>query len=295
MSRMREKALKRYEKWIEKRVKRADGAVALITGGNSGLGYECARYLLGLGARVLLACRNPARGAEAVARLRAANPTGDVSLLTVDLADACSIDAFAKKVVERGEKIDLLLHFAGVYYPKDSKTVQGLPMTVGVNYEGTRRLTEALLPLMDETGRVVFTSSLVDRFGRVKKASPAREGYAAYAESKLRLSAYALTKARRRGEGEPHFITAHPGITATSLLDPAKTTHSPLFSRLGHAFLYVFTHSKGKAALTAVLAALGDCENGDYVGPRGPFGISGYPHKTRYCGNVKKYAGRADQ
>ena len=135
MSKRREKALTRDEKWIGKRVKRADGAAALITGGNSGLGYECARYLLGLGARVLLACRNPARGAEAVARLRDACPSGDVSLLTVDLADAASIDALAEEVAKRGEKIDLLMHFAGVYYPKGDKTVQGLPMTVGVNYE----------------------------------------------------------------------------------------------------------------------------------------------------------------
>lgn len=283
---MSEKARKRYEKWIKARVKPADGVTALITGGNSGLGYECARWLLALGARILLACRNEERGRVAAERLREEFPRGEVVPMTVDLSDDAVMDAFSEKVAERGEKIDLLMHFAGVYYPKESRTAQGRPMTVGVNYEGTRRLTEALLPLMDETGRVVFTTSLVDRFGRVKPTG--REGFAAYAQSKLLLSAYASKKARERGEKEPIFVAAHPGITATSLLDPAKTTHSPLFSRLGHAFLYVFTHSKEKAALTAVLAALGDCQNGDCIGPRGLFGISGYPRKTKFCRNVRK-------
>lgn len=283
---MSEKARKRYEKWIKARVKPADGVTALITGGNSGLGYECARWLLALGARILLACRNEERGRVAAERLREEFPRGEVVPMTVDLSDDAVMDAFSEKVAERGEKIDLLMHFAGVYYPRESQTAQGRPMTVGVNYEGTRRLTEALLPLMDETGRVVFTTSLVDRFGRVKPTG--REGFASYAQSKLLLSAYASKKACERGEKEPIFVAAHPGITATSLLDPAKTTHSPLFSRLGHAFLYAFTHSKEKAALTAVLAALGDCQNGDCIGPRGLFGISGYPRKTKFCRNVRK-------
>lgn len=286
---MNKKAYIRYEKWIKKRINRADGVTALITGGNSGLGYECARWLLSLGATVLLACRNPERGSAAAEHLREEFPKGEVVPMTVDLSDFASMDAFAAEVGKRGGKIDLLMHFAGVYYPKESKTAQGHPMTVGVNYEGTRRLTEALLPFMDETGRVVFTTSLVDRFGRAKAKPCEKEGYAAYARSKLLLSAYAYEKARKRGEKEPIFITAHPGITATSLLDPSKTTHSPLFSRLGHAFLYVFTHSKEKAALTAVLAALGNCQNGDCIGPRGLFGISGYPHKTKFCRNVRKF------
>ncbi len=286
---MKKKAYERYEKWLKNHACSAEGRLAVITGGNSGLGYETARYLLYLGARVILACRNAQRGQVAVERLRAELPEGEVSLLTVDLASFASIDAFVQNMRERGEKIHLLLHFAGVYYPKGNVTADGLPMTVGVNYEGTRRLTEALLPLMGAEGRVVFTTSLVDRFGRVRqKAVPRkREGYAAYAESKLLLSAYAHQKAAERGEKEPIFLATHPGITATALLDPAKTTHSPLFSRLGHAFLYLFTHSKEKAALTAVLAALGDCKNGDCIGPRGLFGISGYPHKTRFCRRVR--------
>ena len=99
-----------------------------------------------------------------------------------------------------------------------------------------------------------------------------------------------MTLSATRSEGEPAFIATHPGITATALLSPEKTTHKPLFSRLGHAFLYIFTHAPEKAALTAVLAAAGKAKNGDCIGPRGLFGISGYPHKTKYCRRVRQAA-----
>jgi NAD(P)-dependent dehydrogenase (short-subunit alcohol dehydrogenase family) len=215
--------------------------------------------------------------------------------MLLDLASFASIDAFATELPTRFTQIDVFLHCAGVYYPKEPCTADRLPMTEGVNYHGTVRLAEAVLPLLESNARMIFTTSLVDRFGKEKRGENEAQGYAAYARSKSLLSAYVLQKARERGEKEPIFIAAHPGITATSLLDPAKTTHSPLFSRLGHAFLYLFTHSKEKAALTAVLAAAGDVKNGDCIGPRGPFGISGYPHRTKFCRNVKKHAARASQ
>lgn len=289
------------QKWLSGNTARMDGKLAVITGGNSGLGFAAAEHFLTLGARVVLACRSEARARAAVADLSARFAGGRVSAVALDLAERASVDAFAKEMLERGEKIDVLLHSAGVYYPKEAKTVDGLPMTVGVNLCGTVRAAEALLPLMDGNGRMIFTTSLVDRFGRISKntAPKEREGYAAYAESKLLLSAYVMQKAATRKPDEPAFIAIHPGITATSLLDPQKTTHSPLFSRLGHAFLYLFTHKKEKAALCAVLAAAGVdkngapvVKNGDVIAPRGLFGISGFPHKTRFCNNVKKQAKR---
>lgn len=282
----------RFEKWLAANACNLQGKLALVTGANSGVGYACAEHLLSLGADVILACRSRERGAVALSALQASFPERHLALLLLDLADSASIDAFSNAVAAQYPKIDILLHCAGVYYPKQSHTVNGLPMTVGVNYAGTVRLTEALLPLLDADGRVIFTTSLVDRFGKLKKDTAKRtEGYAAYAESKLLLSAYALKKAAERGENSPRFIATHPGITATSLLDPAKTSHSPLFSKLGHAFLFLFTHSKEKAALTAIYAICKG-ENGDCIGPRGLFGISGYPHRTKFCRNVKRHLKR---
>ncbi len=277
----------KYRAWYEKNTASLNGALAVVTGGNSGIGFEAARGLLSLGALVVLACRNSTRAAAARERLLAEFPEGLVEIAPLDLAENASIDAFAAEMGKRYEKIDIFIHSAGVYYPRDTHTRDGLPMTVGVNYHGTVRLAEAVLPLMGGNGRMIFTTSLVDRFGRDRKVTG--EGYAAYAKSKHLLSAYVLHKARARSAGEPLYIAAHPGITATDLLSPEKTTHKPLFSRLGHAFLYLFTHSPEKAALTDIYAALNG-KNGEIIGPRGLFGISGYPHKTRFCRAVRKTA-----
>jgi NAD(P)-dependent dehydrogenase (short-subunit alcohol dehydrogenase family) len=246
--------------------------------------------MLYLGARVVLACRSEARAKAARERLLLEFPQGSVEVLLVDLADFASIDAFVSEIGKRYEKIDIFLHCAGVYYPREAHTKDGLPMTEGVNTWGTVRLARGVEHLLGADGRMIFTTSLVDRFGKDKH--PTGEGYAAYARSKYLLSAFVLHRARARAAGAPAFIATHPGITATSLLSPEKTTHKPLFSRLGHAFLYIFTHKPEKAALTAVLAAAGRAANGDVIAPRGLFGISGYPHHTKYCKNICRRAAK---
>jgi len=282
----------RYEKWYRKNTACLAGKIAVVTGGNSGIGFCAARGFLHLGATVVLACRNAARAAAAREKLLVEFPSGVVETASLDLADNASIDAFAAEIGKRYEKIDIFLHCAGVCYPRDTYTKDGLPMTEGVNTWGTVRLAEALLPLMDASCRMIFTTSLVDRFGKDER--PVGEGYAAYARSKYLLSAYVLRRARTHTESEPLFLATHPGITATALLSPEKTTHKPLFSRLGHAFLYLFTHKPEKAALTAILAAAGDAQNGDVIAPRGLFGISGYPHHTKFCGHVCRRAAKKD-
>jgi NAD(P)-dependent dehydrogenase (short-subunit alcohol dehydrogenase family) len=290
---MTEKTL-RYRKWRQQHLQSLAGKTAIITGANSGIGFETARGLLDLGAHVVLACRNEGRAAAARQRLLAEFPEAFVEVALLDLASFASIDAFAENMAKRYEKIHIFVHSAGVYYPRDPRTADGLPTTVGVNFVGTVRLAQKVLPLMDGAGRMIFTTSLTDRFGRVRGgdtlAADKTEGYPAYARSKHLLSAYVCRAAATRKAEQPAFFAVHPGITATELLSADKTTHKPLFSRIGHDFLYLFTHSPEKAALTTLWAAAGHVENGACIGPRGIFGISGYPHRTRFAPSVRKRA-----
>ena len=82
-------------------------------------------------------------------------------------------------------------------------------------------------------------------------------------------------------------MAAHPGVTKTPLLSREKAD-LPLGARISHAFLYLFTHSPEKAALSILMAAAGPAvKNGDYIGPRGLFGVSGYPKKTAFCRRIR--------
>ncbi len=279
----------KYEKWISKNTFSIEGKTVLVTGANSGIGYEAARMFAYLGARVILACRSDVRANAAVNKILAEFPDACLSIELVDIASFTSIDTFLARMHERYDKIDICLHCAGVYYPRENKTADGYSMTEGVNYIGTMRLADGILGLMEHDGRMIFTTSLVDRFGR-PDIIPAEEGYDAYCRSKTLLSAEVIRRAEHRTEREPSFIAVHPGITATNLLSADKTTHKPFFSRIGHDFLYLFTHSPEKAALTAVLAAAGDIQNGAVIGPRGIFGISGYPHCIRFSSRAVKCA-----
>ena len=281
------------QKFYATRLSSLAGKTVLITGGNSGIGFAAAKGFLTLGARLILACRSEERAARAIRTLKEDFPHADVSFLPLDLADFECIDAFLSLLKEKTAHLDVVLHCAGVYYPYAEKTKEGLPFTVGVNFVGTAYLARALLPFLSGDGRMIFTTSLTDRFGKTKTllTPPKKEGYDAYAVSKTLLSALTLRLAEQRKEGEPLFMAMHPGITATDLLSAAKTTHTPLFSRLGHAFLYRFVHRPDKAALGALLAACHG-ENGDCFRPRGPFGVSGFPRKTSFCKKVRALSGR---
>ena len=182
-------------------------------------------------------------------------------------------------------------HCAGVYYPRESRTPDGLPATVGINYVGTVELDRATEPLLSPDGRAVFVTSLVDRKGRVNLdplADDEPDGYRAYARSKFLLSGYVFRKSAARIPGEPLYLAAHPGITKTPLLSKEKTGPRPLWSRLGHALIYPFTQSPEKASLSILEAAAGKAENGDLFAPRGLFQIWGYPKKISFSRRVRE-------
>ena len=112
------------------------GSIAIVTGANSGIGYETARALAHKGARVILACRNEERGREAVRRIETENPIGAVEFKFLDLADLDSVTVLAKNLRFEIGQLNLLINNAGVMLPPESKTKQGFELQFGVNYIG---------------------------------------------------------------------------------------------------------------------------------------------------------------
>ena len=132
--------------WTFDNIPDQTGRTAIITGANTGLGFETARMLAQRGAHVVLACRNLGKGSEALRRILEFRPSGSVTLESLDLSDLGSIASFAQKTLATQPRIDLLINNAGVMVPPRGKTAQGFELQFGTNHLGHFALTAPLLP-----------------------------------------------------------------------------------------------------------------------------------------------------
>lgn len=259
------------------------GRCILVTGANTGIGFEAALVLAQRGARVLLGCRDEARGAEALAAIRSQAAGPDVAVLALDLADIASIRR-AAEVVAAEPRLDVLLNNAGVMFPPLTRTAQGFELQFGVNHLGTFALTALLLPKLAETAgaRVVITSSLAHHRGNLDWDDlNAERGYnrtQRYSDSKLANLLHTFELDRRlRAAGSPVTAAAcHPGVAATELM-----RHAPAAARLLWPLAGMLLNTPAMGAWPALQAA---CDPavvpGGYYGPqrrgemRGPSGVA---------------------
>ena len=261
------------------------GRTAVVTGANSGIGFETARMLARKGARVVLACRDPEKGESAAATIRAGKPQGTATFAPLDLADLDSVAAFgtALDTAVDTDRLDLLVDNAGVMVPPLGRTRQGFELQFGTNHLGHYALTGRLLPLLERTpgSRVVVVASMAQRDGRIDldDLNWERRRYApgaAYAQSKLANMMFALELRRRlAAAGSGLCVTAaHPGWTATDLGRTSGTVAR---------FVSTLVGMKPHDGALPVLRAATDpaAESGSYWGPAGFAGMSGPPVRAR--------------
>lgn len=263
-----------------------DGRVAVVTGANSGVGYETARALARAGARVVLACRNPANAARAMEAIRAETPGASLEFIQIDLADLSSVRAFAAEVAGRHAALDLLINNAGVMAIPRRTTADGFERQFGTNHLGHFALTGLLLESLRRApgARVVTVSSEAHRAGLIRFEDLHGERrynpWRAYGQSKLAnlLFAYEL---HRRASGLTS-VAAHPGYSATNLqaVGP-QMTGSRLDAVLMRASNLIFAQSAEIGALPILYAAVAEVDGCDYIGPDGWLGFRGYPRKVR--------------
>ncbi len=238
------------------------GRTFLVTGANTGLGFEAAKVLAGKGARVLLGCRSRPKAEEAVARIRAAHGDADVEIVDLDLGDLASVRR-AAEVVLAEPQLDVLVNNAGVMVPPLGYTADGFETQLGVNHLGPFALTGLLLPKLrvTEGSRIVNTSSNAHKAGEIDFDDVrAERGYSSigrYSMSKLAnlLHTYELDR-RLRAAGAPTLaVAAHPGGSTTDLM-----RHLP--------------GPQGAWPTLAAATAPG-VEGGQYFGPKGLFELAG--------------------
>jgi NAD(P)-dependent dehydrogenase (short-subunit alcohol dehydrogenase family) len=263
-----------------------EGFDVIITGGNSGIGFEAARVLAARGARVVLACRDAARGEEARARIAAETEGASVTVSALDLADLASVRSFAERFTGEHASLEVLVNNAGVMALPQQKTVDGFEMQLGTNHLGHFALTAALFPLLlaAPSSRVVTVSSLVHKPYRFPIDDPMSEQkydpWRAYGASKL-ANVYFMRELDRRlrlMDATMMSLACHPGYSATNLTT-AGMGAGGFFSRTAASLGgWLFAQSAARGALPILFAAASpDARGGTMIGPDGIGEIRGYP------------------
>jgi NAD(P)-dependent dehydrogenase (short-subunit alcohol dehydrogenase family) len=266
--------------WTAQDIPDQTGGVAVVTGANSGIGYETARWLAKKGATVIMASRDRDKGQAAAQHIRDEGPAGDVEMMQLDLGDLDSVRAFAGAFTRRYQALHMLINNAGIMHPPFGKTKQGFETQFGVNHLGHFALTGLLLDVITRTprARIVTVSSGAHRMGRIDFDNlNAEKGYrsnGAYAQSKLAnlLFTYELQRRLEAAGKDTMAVAAHPGWTATNLQQ-----HSGLLNFLNQ----FFAQTPDMGALPTLRAATApDVRGGDYYGPGRRMEMVGYPKKV---------------
>src|SRR5262245_7559930 len=271
----------RRQRWTEADIPDQTGRTVVVTGANTGLGFETARALADRGATVVLACRDLRKATAAAARIG----PGPVRSLRLDLASLDSVREAAGELRSSSDRLDLLINNAGLMMPPYGRTADGFELQFGTNHLGHFALTGLVLDLLLATpgSRIVTVSSMGHRIGVMAFEDLQFErGYsriASYGRSKLAnlLFTYELQRRLDEGGGGTIEVAAERGRWRTELgrdqTCAVRLLAPPIEHRVGQ-------HSR-MGSLPTLRAAVDPCvRGGEYYGPDGLFEMHGYPKRV---------------
>ncbi|KFC69762.1 putative oxidoreductase/Short-chain dehydrogenase [Devosia sp. LC5] len=261
-------------KWTASEIPSQKDRLAVVTG-TGGLGFEDALALARAGGEVIIAGRNPQKGAEAVDRIRSDIPSAKLRFERLDLASLRSVEDFAGRMMQRHERLDILINNAGVMVPPArQETEDGFELQFGTNYLGHFALTAHLLPLLQKgrDARVVTLSSVAARNGHIDfadlQSAKTYNPNKAYAQSKIACLIFARELQRRSDLGRWGIasIGSHPGVSRTDLLHNAPGRLSAV--GLARSLLWFLFQPAAQGALPTLYAATAlQAQPGGYYGP----------------------------
>jgi NAD(P)-dependent dehydrogenase (short-subunit alcohol dehydrogenase family) len=281
------------DRWTAARIKDQSGRSFVVTGANSGLGFETARQLAAHGARVMLTTRSEAKGQAAVDRIKSESPDALVEFRVLDLADLDSVRAFAGAITGSAIAVDVLVNNAGVMFPPRALTRQGFESQFATNHLGHFALTGLMFATIRRgaDARVVTVSSLEHKGGSIHfddltgERSYSPRGF--YQQSKYANVLFGLELDRRvRAAGiDVRSLLAHPGWAATNLQTSAPTGTMKQLMKVGNRLL---AQSAEVGALSQLYAAVDPAaESGCFYGPGGLGQLRGYPTEVQPAESAK--------
>lgn len=272
------------EKWTLANMPDLKDKVFIVTGANSGIGFEATKAFAMKNAKVIMGCRSLERGQAAKDKILESYKDADLDIILLDLMDFDSIKAFAAEIIKKYTKIDVLLNNAGIMTVPYGQTKNGLEQQIGVNHFGHYYLTMSLLKLINSTenSRIVNIASIAHRFGKLNpdtflyEENKKYNKSLAYAQSKLAnlLFTYGLKDRLEKENSEIKVLAAHPGVTKTNLGRHIKTRRLKTLS----SFIARMNQETPQGALPGIRACTDYlAASGEYYGPHGFYNAKGYP------------------
>jgi len=279
-------------RWDTDQIPDLRGKVVVVTGGNTGIGYQAAIAFASKGAETILACRNESKAIKAVRKIRMETPGAKVRYLHLDLGNLASIHHFADNFRKSYARLDILLNNAGVIIKSFNTTEDGFESQMGINHLGHFALTGLLMECIAKTdgARVVNVSSKAHRKERMDFDNflfSSKKGYSrigAYTGSKLAnlLFTYELDRRFRKARVNAMALAAHPGYSYT---DFGRARIFKFLRFVFYPLVIAITQSSARGALPSLRASVDpEARGGDFFGPGGRGERKGYPVKVRSNG-----------
>lgn len=273
-------------KWTHNNIPDQHGKIIIVTGANSGLGYESTLALARKGATVIMASRNLEKAAQAADQIRTLIDSAELDVIQLDLADLSSIHNFVEAFGAKYDQLDVLLNNAGMMATPYTETTDGFELQLGINHLGHFALTGLLLPLLKATSgsRVVNVSSLAANSGAMKfddlMSQNSYSRFGAYSQSKLANLLFTNELKRRLAEAKIDVmaVAAHPGGSKTNLGSGMQL--KGIVAAAASSMQSLMTQSAAMGALPQLYAATAsDVDSGEYFGPDGIGGVRGFPKR----------------
>jgi NAD(P)-dependent dehydrogenase (short-subunit alcohol dehydrogenase family) len=273
------------KKWNIEQVENLSGKNVIVTGANTGLGYETALAIASKGANVIMACRSQERAEKAKQSIIEKHPKATIDIILLDLGNLSKIESFVKEYKSKYKTLDVLINNAGVMTTPYMKTDDGFEFQNGVNHLGHFALTAQLFDLLKKTknSRLVVVSSIAHKnavidledymFEQEENYTPMKS----YRQSKLSNLLF-MKELNRRIKDKNYSVkvlAAHPGVSRTEL---TRYVLSGFLAILLYPLVFLFTQSAKRGALPQLRAALDkNAQTGEYYGPNGYKEMRGNP------------------
>ena len=272
-------------KWTVNDMPSLKGKTIIVTGGNSGLGYEAVKAFASKGAQVILACRSISRGEVAKKQIISELKTGDITVMNLDLSDLSSVRTFVEEFKKNHQQLHVLLNNAGIMMTPYEKSIDGIESQQATNHFAHFALTGLLMDIIRKTpkARVVNVSSLAHQQGKMDFSNLLYEDgkdytpMKAYSRSKLEnlLFTYQLQTYFEEQKIDAIAVVAHPGISKTNLF---KNISSKWLMAILKPVFGLFVQPASMGALPEMRASVDlKVKGGEFYGPDGRKEMRGYP------------------